>query len=312
MTETTAVDDLERRCGIPGAVRFETDSNGLVRVRVETPHAEAIAYLHGAHLTHYQPRGDRPVLFTSAQSRFQRGQPIRGGVPIVFPWFGPHAVDPSAPMHGVARLTEWGLHAAAREPDGSVVLTFILDSAQVTHPAWPHVYAARYAVRIGPTLELTLEVFNPSEHTVTYEEALHTYLAVEDVRMVEVRGLAGATFVDKTDGMKRKTQESEALRIAGETDRVYLGTRATCVLEDPTGGRRLHLEKWGSDATVVWNPWAAKARAMPDFGDEEWPRMLCIETASVGECAIQLPPGARHVLGARIWSEPLVPRRTGV
>ena len=70
MTETTLSNDLERRYGIPGAVRFETGPNGLVRAVVETPDAEAIVYLHGAHLTHYQPRGDRPILFTSSASRF--------------------------------------------------------------------------------------------------------------------------------------------------------------------------------------------------------------------------------------------------
>jgi glucose-6-phosphate 1-epimerase len=301
----TDLGDLDRRCGIPGTVRFEADPNGLIRALVETPHAEATLYLHGAHLTHYQPQGGRPVLFTSAQSRFQRGQPIRGGVPIVFPWFGPHGVDSSAPMHGFARVAEWRLEAVGREPDGSVVLSFGLESARATHPAWPHAYAARYSVRIGPRLGLALEVWNPSDQSVAYEEALHTYLAVEDVRAVEIRGLAGATYVDNADGMKRKTQESEPLRITDETVRVYLGTRAACVLKDPAAGRRLFVEKWGSDATVVWNPWVAKAKAMPDFGDEEWPRMLCIETANVGECTIQLPPGARHVLGARIWSESL-------
>ena len=305
MTTTTDIDDLKRRCGIPGAVRFEADPNGLVHVLVETSHAEARIFLYGAHLTHYQPRGDRPVLFTSAQSRFQRGQPIRGGVPIVFPWFGPHGADSSAPMHGFARVAEWRLESARQEPDGSVVLSFGLDSAGATHPAWPHAYTARYSIRIGPRLELALEVTNPSDRTVTYEEALHTYLAVEDVRAVEIRGLAGAAYLDKTDGMKRKTQESEPLRIIGETVRIYLGTQATCVLDDPAAGRRLFVEKWGSDTTVVWNPWAAQAKAMPDFGDEEWPRMLCIETANVGEYTIQLPPGARHVMGARIWSESL-------
>jgi glucose-6-phosphate 1-epimerase len=304
MTETNAIDELEGRCGIPGTVRFETDPNGLVRVRVETPHAEAVVYLQGAHLTHYQPRGGRSVLFTSRESRFQSGQPIRGGVPIVFPWFGPHGVDPSAPMHGFARLAEWRLESAERKSDGAVLLIFGLDSAWATHPAWPYAYAAHYSVHIGPRLELSLDVTNQSDRPVTYEEALHTYLAVEDVRTVEIRGLAGATYADNTDGMKRKTQESEPLRITGETVRVYLGTRTACVLDDPAAGRRLFVEKWGSDATVVWNPWVAKAKAMPDFGDEEWPQMLCIETANVGEYTIQLPPGGRHVLGVRIWSEP--------
>jgi len=208
-------------------------------------------------------------------------------------------------MHGFARLAEWRLESAERKSDGAVLLIFGLDSALATHPAWPHAYAARYSVQIGPRLELSLEVTNPSDRTVTYEEALHTYLAVEDVRTVEIRGLAGATYEDNTDGMKRKTQESEPLRITGETVRVYLGTRAACVLDDPAAGRRLFVEKRGSDATVVWNPWVAKAKAMPDFGDEEWPKMLCIETANVGEYTIQLPPGTRHVLGARIWSETL-------
>jgi glucose-6-phosphate 1-epimerase len=157
MTETNAVDELERRCGIPGAVRFEIDPHGLVRALIETPHAEAVAYLHGAHLTHYQPRGGRLVLFTSRESRFQSGQPIRGGVPIVFPWFGPHGVDPSAPMHGFARLAEWRLESAERKSDGAVLLIFGLDSARATHPAWPYAYVARYSVQIGPRLELSLK-----------------------------------------------------------------------------------------------------------------------------------------------------------
>jgi hypothetical protein len=45
ITSTTDIDDLERRFGIPGTVRFEADVNELIRALVETPHAEAIAYL---------------------------------------------------------------------------------------------------------------------------------------------------------------------------------------------------------------------------------------------------------------------------
>jgi len=305
MTETTLLNDLERRYGIPGTVRFESGPNGLVRAVVETPHAEAIVYLHGAHLTHYQPQGDRPVLFTSRVSRFLPNQPIRGGVPIVFPWFGPHGGDPSAPMHGFARIAAWNLEAVERETDGAVALAFSLESVRATHPGWSHAYAARYSVRIGPRLELSLEVSNPSDQTVTYEEALHTYLAVADIHAVAVHGLAGTTYIDKTDGMKRKTQGPESLGISAETDRVYLGTQATCTVEDRAGGRRLVVEKQGSDATVVWNPWIAKAKAMPDFGDDEWSRMLCIETVNAADYPVQLPPRGAHQLCAVIRSEPL-------
>ena len=305
MTETILPNDLERRFGIPGMVRFEAGPNGLVRAVIATPQAEAIIYLHGAHLTHYQARGDRPMLFTSRASRFLPNQPIRGGVPIVFPWFGPHQGDPSAPMHGFARLAVWNLEAVERDAGGTVALAFALDSARATHPGWPHAYAARYSVRIGSRLELVLEVFNPSDQTVAYEEALHTYLEVADIHAVRVHGLAGTTYLDKTDGMKRKTQGPEPIRIAAETDRVYLGTQATCVVEDPVGGRRLFVEKQGSDTTVVWNPWVAKAKAMSDFGDDEWPRMLCVETANAGDHPIRLAPRGAHLLRVVIHSEPL-------
>jgi glucose-6-phosphate 1-epimerase len=47
---------------------------------------------------------------------------------------------------------------------------------------------------------------------------------------------------------------------------------------------------------VVWNPWIAKAAKMPDFGDEEWPGMLCVEAANAGEHRVTLPPGEAHVI----------------
>jgi glucose-6-phosphate 1-epimerase len=104
--------------------------------------------------------------------------------------------------------------------------------------------------------------------------------------------------------MKRKTEGPEPLRIAGETDRVYLGTQATCVVEDPAAGRRLIVEKQGSEATVIWNPWIAKARAMSDFGGDEWPGMLCVESANAADYPVRLPPKQRHLLHTVIRSEP--------
>lgn len=297
-------DELQARFGIPEILRFEAGAKGLVRAVVCAPQAEAEVYLQGAHVTHYQPRGDRAVLFLSERSRFDRGAAIRGGVPIVFPWFGPKAGEPSAPMHGFARLAEWGVESATQAPDGSVTMVLGLDSESAALPNWPRPCSLRYRVVVGETLALALDVHNRGDTAISYEEALHTYLAVGDVRQVSVTGLAGARYIDKTDGMKRKLQETAFVRITDETDRVYLGTKATCVLDDPVAGRRLTVEKSGSDATVIWNPWTAKAKAMPDFGDEEWPRMLCIETGNVADHAMTLAPGQRHEMRAMIRSLP--------
>jgi glucose-6-phosphate 1-epimerase len=304
MTDPGVLKQLQDRYEIPGGLRFEAGPKGLIRAVVATPQAGAQVYLHGAHVTHYQPRGERPVLFMSAHSWFEPGKPIRGGVPIVFPWFGPRASDPSAPAHGFARLAEWHMESATQAADGSVTLVLGLDAAKATNPAWPHAYELRYRVGVGGTLGLFLEVRNTSDGAITFEEALHTYLAVSDVRRVSIAGLAGADYLDKTDGMRRKTQGPDPIRITGETDRVYLNTQTTCVVDDPAGGRRLVVNKQGSDVTVVWDPWVAKAQAMPDFGDDEWPQMLCIETCNAADHAVTLPPGHRHEMRATIRSEP--------
>jgi glucose-6-phosphate 1-epimerase len=301
----TGIEALQARHGIPGAVRFEVGVGGLPRVVVATPQAEAELYLHGAHLTRYQPHRERPVLFLSAQSRFAPDAPIRGGVPIVFPWFGPRAGDPTAPMHGFVRTKAWRVESVAQAPDGQVTLVLGLDCTGSAPGGWSAAFALRFHVRVGSQLEFTLEARNPSATPLTFEEALHTYLSVGDVRQVAVTGLAGAPFIDKTDGMRRKVEASGPIRITQETDRVYLGTPSTCLVDDPAWGRRLVVEKSGSEATVLWNPWIAKAAAMPDFGDDEWPGMLCIETANVAEHAVTLQPGQQHELRAVIKSEPL-------
>ena len=58
-------------------------------------------------------------------------------------------------------------------------------------------------------------------------------------------------------------------------------------------------------STVVWNPWIAKARQMPDFGDEEYERMLCVESGNVASNSISLPPGGSSTLTVKLSSETL-------
>jgi glucose-6-phosphate 1-epimerase len=298
-------DELAARFGIPDVVRFEAVAGGLVRAVVTTPVAEAHVYDQGAHLAHYQSAGAAPVLFLSARSRFTPGQPIRGGVPLVFPWFAARAGDPTAPTHGFARSREWRLEAAERRGDSGVTLALRLEPDPETRRLWPHDFVLRYRVGLGAALELALEVTNPTDVALTFEAAFHTYLAVSDVRQVAVHGLEGASYLDKTDAMRRQTQGPEPIRFTEETDRVYLHTAATCRVDDPGAGRRLVVEKAGSATTVVWNPWDARARALADLGDDEWPRMLCIETANAAADAVTLAPGARHTMRARVRAGPI-------
>ena len=298
------IDQLQRFT-IPGALKFERGEGGLIRAAITTPQADAHVYLHGAHVTHYHPHQQAPLLFMSSKSLFEDGKPIRGGVPVCFPWFGPKKDDPSAPAHGFARLREWTVESSAKADDGSVQLVLALASDEATRKWWLHDFRAKLTVTVGAELRMALEVQNTGSEPLTFEEALHTYFAVGDVRRVSVEGLEATDYLDKVGGLTKRNQGPNAVTFTGETDRIYLNTRATCVAHDPAGGRNISVAKDGSNATVVWNPWIAKAKAMPDFGDDEWPGMLCIETVNVGDFAVTVQPGQGHTMTAVVSGKTL-------
>ncbi len=297
----TAGDVRDRE--IPDRAVFEDGPGGLVRIAVSSPLAAAHVHLHGAHVTDFQPAGAEPVLFLSRASRFAPGTAIRGGVPVIFPWFGARAGESSAPVHGFARTAVWEVEALDAAADGTVTVVLRLTANDATRAHWPHDFVLRHRITIGAALAMALEVENVSTRPFVFEEALHTYLAVDDVREVSITGLAGVEYVDKVDAFARKAQGAAPIRITGETDRVYLDTGAACVLDDPRMQRRIAIAKDGSASTVVWNPWVAKAASLADLDDADWSRLVCIETANAADDAVTLAPGARHVMQARVGVE---------
>jgi glucose-6-phosphate 1-epimerase len=297
-----APDALNQRFGASGRVAFDAGQGGLARALLTSAEgARAEVYLHGAHVTQYvKAAGGPPVLFVSKESLFRPDKAIRGGVPLIFPWFGPRSPDPAgnSPMHGFARTSAWEVESAGATGAGTSIV-LVLRSNDATRKTWPHEFELRYTVTLGAPLTMELSVRNTGSGPFTFEEALHTYLTVADVRNVTIEGLAGTRFVDKTDNMATKTQDpSPPMKITAETDRIYLATKSTCTVADPGLGRRITVAKEHSDATVVWNPWVAKAKAMADFGDDEWLEMLCIETCNVAGHAVTLAAGATHAMRA--------------
>jgi glucose-6-phosphate 1-epimerase len=288
---------------IPDALRFEDTPGGLVRAVISTPAAEAEVYLQGAHVTHWTPRGQRPVLFVSPKSLFQPGKAIRGGVPIIFPWFGPRGDGKSGPAHGFARTMEWAIEGTQLHHDGRVEITLSLAPNDATRGLGYDAFRLRFRVTAGAKLEMELETRNDAAEPFTYEEALHSYFAIADIHRVSVTGLEGTTYIDKTDGFKRKRLSSEPLRIAKETDQVHLSTKAACVIDDPVWNRRIIIEKGGSESTVVWNPWIDKTKGMSDMAPDDWRGMICVETANVADNAVHIAPGASHKVTASIRVE---------
>ncbi len=286
---------LVNQFALPG-LRFEIGQGGLVRSIVETPHGTGEIYLHGAHIAGWQPAGHRPVLWMSKLSSFESGKPIRGGVPICFPWFGPHARDSSLPSHGRARLIEWELASATMMPEGGIALSLVANIAP---------FQATFVVQFGKTLKMTLRAMLPSQAAgpQTYEDALHTYFAVRDVRSVSLSGLEEAGYVDKVERGAVKPAGHRPIQVTSEMDRAYFDTTSTCILKDPLLHRTITIRKSGSRSTIVWNPWVDKSARMADFGKEAWPEMLCVETGNVLKNAISIQPGEAHETSATISVE---------
>jgi glucose-6-phosphate 1-epimerase len=296
-------EDLAKRFDIPGALHFQTGPGGLVRAAVSTPMAEAELYLQGAHVTRWTPHGERPVLFVSSKSLFTSGKAIRGGVPVIFPWFGARADGRSGPAHGFARTMDWTVEGTKLDDGGKVEITLTLPPNDATRALGYSDFHLRYRVTIGAELEMELETHNNGSEPLIFEEALHTYFAVTDIHQASIMGLEGSSYIDKTDLFTRKTLGVEPLRLSRETDQVHVNTTALCAIHDPGWNRRIIVEKSGSASTVVGNPWVDKTKEMSDMANDEWRNMLCIETANAGENAVLLPPEASHKMTASIRVE---------
>jgi glucose-6-phosphate 1-epimerase len=291
--------EIQTRWGISSALCFEEMPGGLIRAVIAGPHASGTVYLHGAHITSWMPSGMQPVLYTSSRSRFEQGMPIRGGVPVVFPWFGPRGAGLAGPLHGFARIVDWEVEGTQLRPDGSVELRLALGPNDVSRALAYDAFQMRFRVAMGATLEMELEVHNLSEKPFRFEEALHTYFSVANVHKIFLTGLEGTTYVDKTAAAVRKESQGP-IRIGQETDQVHLNTAATCEIHDPEWDRTVVVEKTGSATTVVWNPWIEKNRSLGDMAPDDWQGMCCLETANALDNAIVLPGGGVHRMGTTI------------
>jgi glucose-6-phosphate 1-epimerase len=287
-----SLQELQSRFGHTPALTFDNDT-GLIRGCLATARAQLEFFVHGAHLARFTPMGQKPWLFMSQEARFAADEPIRGGVPIVFPWFGNGVDGKSSPAHGFARITPWELTGVTIGEES--MLSFELVSSDRTRLEWGHDFRARYYVYFGDALTLSLEIENTDERAWSFEAALHTYLSVSDVRQATVEGLDGVSYLDSLTG-QMQTQRGD-VTFQGETDRIYQQAPESLLLHDPGANRKLQISSNGL-STIVWNPWVDKSRRMDDFGNDEWPEMLCIESGAVRSDQGYLRPGEAATLTA--------------
>jgi glucose-6-phosphate 1-epimerase len=293
------IEQLNAAFSITDQLCFEQGENGLLRAKFNNGLATAELYLHGAHITSFCPQGQDELLWMSPLAQFQEGKAIRGGIPIIWPWFGPHWSDKHKPQHGFARNSMWQVSSSAALPDGATQLQLVLNDAPETQSLWPHAFELRLCLTVGTTLNIELTGVNTGTMPFTAGAALHSYFALANVSEMFVEGLAGRTYIDQLDGHQQKIQKG-TIRVTDAVDRIYVATDDHCVIYDEQASRKIQVAKTGSCSTVVWNPWAHTAKAMADFSSEGYRNMLCIETANAADDVRQLRPAESHAMSQTI------------
>lgn len=180
------------------------------------------------------------LLWMSPTSFFEEGKPIRGGIPVCFPWFGPHETRADFPLHDVVRTRHWDIESTAELSDGRTRVALSIGDDEITRESWPHVFRLELAVTVGRRLDIVMTTENVGPDPFRYAESLHTYFKTGHAHGCDVEGLDGVGYVDRVRRDSRAVQYGPIC--------VFLGRRST-----PTCGRRCgahsSTRSWGGKSS---------------------------------------------------------------
>lgn len=278
----------------------------LTLIEVENAFAYFQMTTHGASVLRFCPKtgqntGGRQgvskasmpdVLWVSERAQYHGQKPVRGGIPICWPWFGVHE-DPAMPAHGFVRNMTWQLVGSHTNDQAHTCLELKIAHSAHTLALWPYRFALSLWVEVGPELKLTLVSHNHDDKSFALTEAFHSYFQVSQAEKVFVSGLQGSECHDKLTDLPPYSAE-DTLSVQPPLDRVYLQQRQPLVLHDPGYKREIHLVKTSAHSSVVWNPGPSLVKGLDDMDDQAWSEMLCVESGNVLTQGVTLQPGQTH------------------
>lgn len=295
------IEQLNIRYGLKDHISIAEQIPNFPVVTLRTRSATVEVAAHGGHVLSYTKDNEEPILWLSALSHYNEGKAIRGGIPVIWPWFGSHQTDSGKPSHGFARTRFWDFHSTRLIDGVYPQVRFELRDGEITRSLWPHSFSLELIVTLTESLKVDLVIVNRGSESFTCTCALHSYFNVSDISQISITGLENESYIDQlTDGPLNI--QKGPITFDGEKDNIYVDTEATCTITDPGHNRTIIVKKSGSNSTVIWNPWIAKSARMSDFGDTEYTGMVCIEAANAAQNALTLPPSEEHILSTVISS----------
>jgi glucose-6-phosphate 1-epimerase len=276
---------------LPAGITRATDPGGRPALRLQRDDDVVLVSFVGAQVLSWHHRG-RDVLWTASKAEYLPGKPVRGGIPVVFPWFGDHPTDPRQPAHGFVRNQTWRLAAAAAGPE----ITLATSDDATTRSTWPHEFGLQLRIWLDAGLHVELTIENRTSSPLPCEEALHTYFAVGDVHTASVHGLEGVAVTEFAREPETGWDDRTPIRFRAETDRVFQGVPDRIELRTPGLGGSTALQTRNARSAIVWNPWPAKTARLSQMVADDWQRFVCIESANVKQQRLHLAPGALHTM----------------
>ena len=288
---------------IENELQFVDIEHGFTYIEINNASAHATISTYSGQVLSYRPKSQKDdLLFVSDKAYYAEGKAIKGGIPVCWPWFGADPDDLGRPAHGFVRNRQWEVAATESLDDGSTRVVMELTDTDDTREIWPHPFRLGIEITVGDTLKVALVTRNTGDAAITISQALHTYFNVGDITKVQVLGLDGTDYLDKLDHFATKTQTGPVV-IDAEVDRIYTGVSGDLVIDDGSLARRIRISSSGCSTAVVWNPWIDIARSMGDLGDDDYQRMLCVETANAGPETIGIAAGDEYRLQAEYTIE---------
>jgi glucose-6-phosphate 1-epimerase len=285
--------------GLADQLKIVEGKGGFPVIEINNEKASALISLYSGQVLSFRPKAEtQDVMFLSDKAYYQTGKAIKGGIPICWPWFGPDPEGLGRAAHGFVRNRMWNMVRSLTTTNGDTQVTLGLSDTPETQTIWAKAFELTLVVTVGESLTVELITRNNGNAPFTMTQALHTYFKVGDISQVQVLGLDGVQFLDKTDGGSQKTQVG-AVTIVEEVDRVYTNvTAAELVIVDASFDRRIHITAQGSKTAIVWNPWVEITAGMADLEDHDYKGLICVETANAAEDIVAIAPGAEARLVA--------------
>ena len=285
------IEKLNTDHAIAGQLKFIEGKGGIPMIEVNTAKASALISIHAGQVLSYIPAGEtEDVLFLSEKAYYQSGKAIKGGVPVCWPWFGPDPEDKGRPGHGFVRNRPWNVISTETVGEG-VKVTLGLEDTPEIREIWPQSFVLTQEIFISDSLNLALITRNTGSEAFPITQAFHTYFKVGDISKASVLGLEDCQYIDKVNNSEEK-QQSGAVTIESEVDRIYLGVGNTMIIDDAALDRCIQIISQGNKTAVVWNPWEKIAADMADLEDDDYQRLLCVETTNAADDVVQVAPGS--------------------